>query len=452
VSQAASAPTYGVARNWLGDGIVGGAAMQFADDGVRAGRLVARVLSRAPGEPMPPPEVPALPLVVDWRQLQRWSLSESRLPPGTEVLFRPPTVWERHRTTILGSLAVMGAQAVLIVLLLLERRRRIRAQQFLQEQAAYDQLMAELTIDTVRHAPAESPSALEDGLARIGTYAGASAALLTVNAEPYQAPIRLFWSDPAGEEKRAGPADTSPFPDPRVEIALGTGDTKLGLLELYRADGAEWSKRLQARVEAAGELIAGALARARAARALEESRGQVAHMARVATFSQLAAAVSHELRQPLTSIRAHAETGAMLLGQPAPNMREAREIFQDILRDDARATEVIDHIRMLLRNEKPASAAVDLNGVCQQAVQLLERAAGERGVSLGISLERQLPSVRGDAVQLQQVVLNLTLNALDAAASSELERRVFVGTIAQREHVEVFVRDLDGPPSHVTAS
>ena len=448
VTRAASVPVYGIARNWVGDGVIGGAAMQFAEDGARAGRLVARTLRRTPGEPMPRQEETPAPMVVDWRELKRWSLSESRVPPGAEVLFRTPTMWERHRATILASLALMAAQAILIVLLLVERRRRIRAQQFLQEQAAYEQMMAGLTIDAVRHAPDESPRALEDALARIAMYAEASAAALTVHADvPYQPPIRLFWPGKDAEAERNGSAhslELSSDPSQRLEISLGAGDTRLGVLELYRSGNAEWSERLQARVQAAAELIAGALARGRAARALEESRGQVAHMGRVATFSQLAAAVSHELRQPLTSIRASAETGVMLLAQPAPDVREAREIFQDIVKDDARATEVIDHIRMLLRNEKPVSAIVDVNGVCRQAVHLLERAADERGVSLDGSLERHLPSVRGDAVQLQQVVLNLTLNALDAAAASERERRVFVGTVARRDQVEVFVRDT-GP-------
>src|SRR6188472_2820675 len=86
-----SAPAYGIARNWVGDGIVGGGVMQFADDGMRTGRLLVRVLRRAPGEPMPPAEVAATPLVVDWRELQRWGLSEDRLPPDTEVLFRTPS-------------------------------------------------------------------------------------------------------------------------------------------------------------------------------------------------------------------------------------------------------------------------------------------------------------------------------------------------------------------------
>ena len=136
LTRVASAPVYGIARNWVGDGVVGGGVMDFADDGMRTGRLLVRVLRRAPGEPMPPAEVAATPLVVDWRELQRWGLSEDRLPPDTEVLFRTPSLWERHRTTILATLGVLLLQSALILWLLVERRGRRRTQAALRESEA----------------------------------------------------------------------------------------------------------------------------------------------------------------------------------------------------------------------------------------------------------------------------------------------------------------------------
>ena len=136
LTRVASAPGYGIARNWVGNGVVGGGVMQFADDGTRTGRLLVRVLRRAPGEPMPPPEVAATPLVVDWRELQRWGLSENRLPPNTEVLFRTPSLWERYRTTVLAALGVLLLQSALILWLLLERRGRRRSQAALRDERA----------------------------------------------------------------------------------------------------------------------------------------------------------------------------------------------------------------------------------------------------------------------------------------------------------------------------
>ncbi|MGH7460173.1 MAG: sensor histidine kinase [Longimicrobiales bacterium] len=312
VTRASSIPLYGIVRNWVGDGIVGGSVMAFADDGLRTGRLLVKVLNRRPGEPLPAREVADTPLVVDFRQLENWGLSERLLPPGTEVLFRTPTIWARYWHVILAALALMSAQSVLITMLLLERRRRVRAQ-----------------------------------------------------------------------------------------------------------------------------------------RVMEESRAQVAHIARVATLGELAAAVSHELRQPLAAIRAHAVAGGRLLDQTPPDLGETREVFRDIVEDNERATEVLEHIRALLRKEEPVCASVDLNAVCTRAVQLLHSDAVRRGVRLDLSLDPERQMVTGDAVQLQQVVLNLAVNAMDAlqttGQSQRVQDEVVVGTSASGNGTaEIFVRDT-GP-------
>jgi signal transduction histidine kinase len=308
VTRWASAPVYGIARNWVGDGVVGGATMDFGDDGMRTGRLLVQVLHPASvGLQLPPPDTARTARVVDWRQLRRWELSESRIPPDTEVLFRTPTVWQRYRTLFIAISAVIAAQSSLIALLLLERRRRFRA-------------------------------------------------------------LRM----------------------------------------------------------------------------VEESKDQLAHIGRVATIGELTAAISHELRQPLAAIRAHAEAGAMLLDRSPSALSEAREVFRDIVSDDLRATEVLDHIRALLRKDDPVNASVDLNGICERATELLAHDAANRGVQLRLSLEERLPPVTGDAVQLQQVVLNLALNAMDAVQAAPRTREVVVGTSVGDREVEIFVRDT-GP-------
>jgi signal transduction histidine kinase len=129
VTRSASAPVYGIARNWVGDGIVGGATMNSVDDGTRTGRLLLQVLHRSSGElPLPPSEVARSAQVVDWRALERWGLSESQLPAGTEVLFRTPAVWEGYKEYILAALALLIAQSGLIAGLLIQRRRRYHAE------------------------------------------------------------------------------------------------------------------------------------------------------------------------------------------------------------------------------------------------------------------------------------------------------------------------------------
>src|SRR5262245_15496808 len=114
IAHAAPAPMYTQLASYLGEGVVGGSVLRFDDEAARTARLVVRVLRRRPGERMPPVELIARSFVADWRQLRRWGLSESRLPPRTELMFREPTLWERYRTVVLLTLGVIGAEALLI--------------------------------------------------------------------------------------------------------------------------------------------------------------------------------------------------------------------------------------------------------------------------------------------------------------------------------------------------
>ena len=437
LARVASVPLYGIARNWIGDGMTGGSVMDFGYDGKRTGELLVRVLGRAPGQPMPPPEVAFTPWLVDWRQLQRWRLSEKRLPSNTEILFRPPTPWERHWPVILAVLALVVAESALISRLLLERRRRLLAQRAVEEQTQYEQLLANLTADAVRVAPERTPQPLADALARIGRYAGANEAVLVVNHTLHRRAARWYWSD-AGADSAITLAAPS---GPRLEIPLVADNTHFGGLELYRTNGRPWGSEVAGRLVAAAGVIASALAREQAVRALEQSRSQIAHMGRVATMGELAAAVSHELRQPLTAIRSNAEAGARLIMMDPPDLNETLSIFQDIITNNQRAAEVIDHIGMLVRKQEPVTTDVDLNAVCQHTAHLLELDVRLRGARLKLTLDPQLPRVIGDPVQLQQVVINLAINALDATASLPRDHEIVLGTAASNGVVEVFVRD-----------
>jgi len=447
LTRASSVPVYGIIRGWIGEGVVGGTTMEFAEDGERTARMLVRVLRLPPGAKLPNAEVARNPTLVDWRQLQRWGLSEKRLPAGTQVLFRTPSPWERYRSAILVILAITAVQSALIATLVLERRKRMRAQRAVQEQVAFEQMLAALRTDAVRHAPDDASQALEQAVARIARYTGAKSAELRVHAEdsvPSSATIR--WSRPEN-------GSPSPHREAAVTTLMETlhaDGMPVGTLELHGVPAdLDTSTVMRERLEAAAEVLAAALARSNAARELAESRGQTAHIARVATVNQLGAAVSHELRQPLSAVRLNAETGALLLGQEPPDVHEARAVFRDIVKDNARAVEVIEHIRLLLRRDTEASAPVSLNDICRNSAKLLKGAAESTEVAVDLTLADDLPSVHGDAVQLQQMVMNLTLNAIEAAASGRA-RRVVVGTTFRDAQVELSVRD-SGPGLSVEA-
>jgi signal transduction histidine kinase len=154
--------------------------------------------------------------------------------------------------------------------------------------------------------------------------------------------------------------------------------------------------------------------------------------------------MSHELRQPLAAIRANAEAGARLLTLSPPDLREVREILQSIVADDKRAADVIEGVRKLLRKDEAFATTVDLNQVCQESVRLLQHEAELRQTRLELSLSAAHPTVAGDPVQLQQVLLNLMLNGLEAASTSTTERAVVIHTETNADGVEVTVHD-SGP-------
>jgi signal transduction histidine kinase len=168
-------------------------------------------------------------------------------------------------------------------------------------------------------------------------------------------------------------------------------------------------------------------------------------MGRVALVVELAATISHELRQPLAAIRANAEAGDLLLASGLSDVSEAREIFQNIVADDARAVEVIESVRKLLRRDQSlVVTTVDLNQLCREVVRILHNDAVRRNATLELSLDAVSPTVTGDPVQLQQVVLNLVVNGLEAASTSETNRSVVVHTESREDQVEMRVHD-SGP-------
>ena len=128
----ANAPINGMYKHQLGLGIVGGRLYHAEVQGAESARIAIRILRGDPAASFPPMIVPAQGPRYDWRELQRWNINADRLPPGSEILFRQPTVWERYRWWMVGALVIFAAQAAMIGGVLLQRRRRRRAEAALQ--------------------------------------------------------------------------------------------------------------------------------------------------------------------------------------------------------------------------------------------------------------------------------------------------------------------------------
>jgi signal transduction histidine kinase len=304
--KASRVPIYGLGDTQMGHGIVGGRLVDFEMQGVRAGELGLRLLR---GEKLGPAEIVTQntnTYTFDWRQLRRWGLKESRLPPGSVIRFREPSVWERYRWPIIGGLALALVESSLIAGLMVQRARRKRAE---------------------------------------------------------------------------------------AETAV--------------------------------------------------QRGQLAHAQRVTAVGELTTTLAHEINQPLGAIVSNAEAARRLVDLAAPKRTDLLETLDDIIDDGQRASEVIRRLRAMLRTGAPEEKPCDINGLIVEVIKFLEADLERAGVSTDLRLQEGLPLVRGDAIQLQQVILNLALNAEDAMANGAGElKRLTVETAERRPGtVEVCVRD-----------
>ena len=305
---ATNTPIFGYLDNYLGQGIVGGPMMSSEEAGQRMAEGAIRILrGEVPAELNISPVRVGVPQY-DWRELEHWNISEDRLPPGSIVRFREPGLWQQYRSQVALFFGVILVQGALISGLLLERRRRQRAE---------------------------------------------------------------------------------------VHAARRTAE--------------------------------------------------LAHVNRYSMAGELTAAIAHEINQPLGAILANTESAQLIARSPAPDMNEIREILADIQRDDKRATTIIQRLRSLLKKAPFELKDVDLAELVKETIELLSALAASRGVKLESFLTSMPLSVKGDRIQLQQVIINLMTNAMDAMSGKPNATRVMsVNTTVIDNFAEISVSDA-GP-------
>lgn len=169
---------------------------------------------------------------------------------------------------------------------------------------------------------------------------------------------------------------------------------------------------------------------------------ELAHASRVTAIGTLTGSLAHEINQPLTAVQTNAFVALKLLDAPAPNVGAVREALTDILSDNRRIDDVLRRLRGLLRKERRDYAPVDVNAIVSDVLTLARSNFIERRITIDVRLGSNLPAVLGDRVQLQQVVLNLLMNAADALDGMDAEdRSVTVETAATGSQVSVSVSD-----------
>src|SRR5690606_4673188 len=188
---------------------------------------------------------------------------------------------------------------------------------------------------------------------------------------------------------------------------------------------------------------------------MHEQRRVLAHLGRVVMLGELSGTLAHELNQPLGAILSDAQAAQRLLRRDPPDIPEVLAALRNIVAADLRATEVIRRLRSMLKKEDPPLERLDLNEMIGLSLQLARGDLVARGVAVEARLDPDLPPVHGDEVQLQQVLLNLIINACDAMiAVPPPDRRLTVETrwSSHQRLVEISIADrgVGIPEEHIT--
>ena len=309
----ANAPINSIFNHQLGLGIVGGRLHPSDRVGKEAAQVAFRILHGEPASSFPPRFVERLPPRYDWRELQRWKINEKLLPPGSTVLFRVPTVWERYRAWLVAGLSVFILQGLLITGLVANLVKRHRAERSLT----------------------------------------------------------------------------------------------------------------QAQEEA------------------HRHREQINLLSRVSLLGEMTASLAHELNQPLSAIITNANAGMRSIDKGKEDPGTLREIFVDVAADGRRAHEIIQDVRNTIKKGAAIRRQINLNELVTNVVHVVRPDAVSCSCEVETSLTRDLPTIEVDPVQIQQVLVNLVSNALDAMRHTPLNRRkVEIRTAGNGDNeVRLSVRD-----------
>jgi PAS domain S-box-containing protein len=434
------APIYGYYETYVGHGIVGGSIVPFEEIGWKSAQVALRILAGEDAQTAARSESYKPVPTFDWVQLQRWKISETQLPPGSIVLFRTATYWEQYRQIIITVLSLFLLEAGLIVVLLVQLRRRKRAEASLRENEHRMSLAvesAEIGI-WIRDLVHEEIWASERWRDLFG----------------FSRSARL---DLASVLQRLHRDDREVFRQAFTRATADGGSYETEFRLILPDDGLRWISshgRVESDANGHPVRIRGAsldiTARKQSEQETRLMRQEVAHVGRISMMGQLAASLAHEINQPLGAILRNAEAAELFLQNASPDLEEIRAIVADIRKDDERAGNIIDRMRGLLKRQNLDTRSLDVVELVSEVLGLVKADAAARQIKLDGAVPADLPPVRGDRVHIQQVLLNLIVNAMDAIDEAKgADRRVSVSALLDgTQSVEIAVRDTgDGIPA-----
>jgi len=384
----------------------------------------------------------------------------------------------QERVLALQSFLTVTAASMLCLAALIEERSATG--NILALRLRFEELLSALSRAFVQVSSSDMHGAFVSALERLGRFVGADAVLVLAPLDGDRATVTYSWSDasrpapapPPGSEwpctdtaagrewsyscldasDHSGPVDRARLEEAAVRSAAGfplvAGGRVLGTLAVVSALPKAWPPELPEQMRVVCEVLANALARKHSEDALRasetlarQSREELAHVLRVATMGELTTSIAHELNQPLTAILANAQTARFLLNAPEPDLVELRAIVADVIDEDKRAGEVIRRLRELLRKGQRDVADLDVNTLAESVARLIGSDAIIRGVLVRVELAREPLMVSADRVQIQQVLLNLVLNAMEAMEEASPRLMSIRSARAEGGFAEVEVTD-----------
>jgi PAS domain S-box-containing protein len=227
-----------------------------------------------------------------------------------------------------------------------------------------------------------------------------------------------------------------------MPIISGSGEAS-GIIAIYRREPVNPTIHEQDLMDRFAKIAGIAIDRARADEALNQARLELTHVARTATLSAMTASITHEVSQPISGILTNSNTCARMLAADPPNVVGAAETVRRTIRDANRASEVIKRLRAMFSKKAPTMELVDLNDAAREVIAMSSAELGRSRSVLETDFAELLPAISGDRVQLQQVILNLLLNAADAMAGIEDRPRTLrlQTEIQGSDSIKLFVRD-----------
>lgn len=435
----ANAPINGLFQHQLGLGITGGRLYQAEAEGVEAARIAIRVLRGEPASRFKPMIVDPLPPRYDWRELQKWNIDEKLLPQGSTILFRTPTLWEKNRAYIIGSVTVILFQATLITALVANLLRRRRAERSLSESEARVALAAEAARLGVWELNTKTSEIwVTDKLRELFDLdAGAALDRTTLGS-------RVHPEDHAAREtaiehaiQGQGEYDVEyriVLPDKTVRWISGRG-------RRMNDDEGKPTRVLGVSMDITDRKEAIA-ARRRAEEEAQRQREQIDLLGRASLLGEMTASLAHELSQPLAAIVTNASAGVRFIDGGNVEPGALREILADVGTDGRRARDIIQNVRNALKMGSSVRGRISLNSVVTNVALMVRPDAAIYSCAVETSLTENLPLVEADPIQMQQVLINLVSNAFHAMSETPVAlRKVEIGTQLDGGSVRVTVRD-----------